>query len=57
MSSAIITMAYLLFIVFFNICESLTLYVDLFLHNYCTFPYGIKSINRICFVVNETVGK
>lgn len=58
MSSAITTMAYLLFIVFFNNCESLTLLLcSLFLHNYCTFPYGIKTINRICFALNETMVK
>lgn len=56
LSSAITTMAYLLFI-FFNICESYSCYVVLFLHNYCTFPHGIKTINRMCFALNDTMDK
>lgn len=44
MSSAI-TLAYLLFSLIFvspTLC-----YVVLFLHNYCNFPYGIKTINTL----------
>ena len=57
MSSAITTMAYLLFIVLIFVEVLLFCYVVLFLHNYCTFPYGIKTINRICFALNETMAK
>lgn len=54
MSSAV-TMAYLLFVSLIFVNVLLFCYVVSFLHNYCTFPYGIKTINRICFALNETM--
>lgn len=56
MCSVIITIAYLLFSLI-TVEVLLFCYVVLFLHNYCTFPYGIKTIKRIHCALYEAIGK
>lgn len=51
-----ITVAYLLFSLIF-VKVLLFCYVVLFLHNYCTFPSRIKTVNRIGSVSTDLTVK